>query len=106
MQIISAPATKDEQVTDLEIGFTSGLVRQLTLRAADREWTDDHKLFVVQGTEQIMFNVANAAWISRRSRTIRTPLRLFEENSPHADRAWTGGAPTPAPGTESSRPLV
>ena len=106
MQIISAPATRDELVADVEIGLSSGSIRQFTLRGADREWADDRYLYVAQGPEQSMFTLAHVVWISRLTRTIRTPIPLLGENSLHADQAWTGGAPTPAPGTESSRPLV
>lgn len=78
MEILSEPAYTEETVTDLDIGFSNGAVKQLTLRANDHLTKSAEATIVVFGGingEMIGFNNRHVAWMSERRRVIRTPVK-------------------------------
>lgn len=80
-EIQSPPAFTEETVTDLDVGFASGEVRSFTLRSGDSlRHTDDALLLTIGSpAEVIQIYTRQVAWVSERSRTVKTPIALKPE---------------------------
>ena len=75
MDLISKPELVEEEVTDLDIAFTAGPVRQLTLRKGDSIEPSERLLVMTfeDSGEIVTINRAHVLWYSLRGRTERRP---------------------------------
>jgi len=87
MEIISTPATVDETVTDLDIGFTSGLVKSFVIHPGDKFKTGATEIIIMtrKPAETIVINRAHVAWHGTQERVVSHPVNSTK----------TGATPTP-----------
>lgn len=96
MEVHSEPDFTEETVTDLDLGFSTGLVKQLTLYKDDSYSISPDEIQVnFAAGEDLTVNRAHVAWFSERQRVVRTPVK----------KSPTAKGNTPAPASLAHHPV-
>lgn len=104
MDLISEPTFTEETVTDIDIGFSNGFVKPLTLRADDILQKHENGGITIRyaSGEILGLPARHIAWTSERTRIIRRPIRgtpTAKDSSPPA------ASPAPQPAAVPSAPF-
>jgi hypothetical protein len=77
VEILSPPAVIVETVTDLDVGFPSGVVKSFTIYAVDvcRKTHEGIEIETMVPPETITLYREHICWVSRRTRTITRPVK-------------------------------